>query len=143
MSISVVRSPVQGACDARVIETGNSRFKECLTATPPSRQTSQDSQEDDPNDSAPDGGTAAWLIVVGGWCAMFSSYGWLHSKLLYGRWLRRLGYSGSLIIKMKIYNRHRRVPELLSECHVSWIFCKYDRVDLFPRSLSHACFSKI
>ncbi|KAL3263849.1 hypothetical protein ABHI18_001392 [Aspergillus niger] len=79
MSISVVRSPVQGACDAQVLETGNSRFKECLTATPPSRRTSQDSQADGQSDSAPDGGTAAWLIVVGGWCAMFSSYGWLHS----------------------------------------------------------------
>ncbi|TPR04004.1 hypothetical protein CAN33_002965 [Aspergillus niger] len=100
MSISVVRSPVQGACDARVIETGNSRFKECLTATPPSRQTSQDSQEDDPNDSAPDGGTAAWLIVVGGWCAMFSSYGWLHSIGVFQNYYQNVmfpGYSASTI----------------------------------------------
>lgn len=86
MSISVVRSPAQSALDTYTIEPGHSRFKECLSASPPSRRTTPDSQaddRDDQDDSVPDGGIAAWLIVVGGWCAMFSSYGWLHSKLPY------------------------------------------------------------
>ena len=102
MSISVVRSPVQDARDTHTIEPGHSRFKECLSATPPSRRTTPDSQVDDRgdrDDSVPDGGTAAWLVVVGGWCAMFSSYGWLHSRFLCGWWMRRLGYPEQLTIE--------------------------------------------
>lgn len=28
---------------------------------------------------APDGGAAAWLIVLGAWCTSFCSFGWLNS----------------------------------------------------------------
>ena len=28
----------------------------------------------------PDGGTAAWLAVLGGWCVSFSCHGWVNSK---------------------------------------------------------------
>ena len=31
-------------------------------------------------DEAPDGGLAAWLVVVGAWCASFCGYGWINSK---------------------------------------------------------------
>lgn len=27
----------------------------------------------------PDGGTTAWLVVLGGWCTAFCSFGWLNS----------------------------------------------------------------
>ncbi|MCJ1240407.1 hypothetical protein MMC14_008409 [Varicellaria rhodocarpa] len=30
-------------------------------------------------DLPPDGGTTAWLVVLGGWCCYLSSYGWLSS----------------------------------------------------------------
>ncbi|KAE8154625.1 MFS general substrate transporter [Aspergillus avenaceus] len=30
-------------------------------------------------DDPPDGGTAAWLVVLGGWCVMFCSFGWISS----------------------------------------------------------------
>jgi hypothetical protein len=30
---------------------------------------------------APDGGTAAWLVVLGAWCTSFCSFGWLNSEL--------------------------------------------------------------
>lgn len=29
----------------------------------------------------PDGGFAAWCVVVGAWCTSFCSFGWLNSKL--------------------------------------------------------------
>ena len=32
------------------------------------------------DDACPDGGTAAWLIVLGGWCCSFNSMGWMNSK---------------------------------------------------------------
>ena len=28
---------------------------------------------------APDGGTLAWLVVLGSWCASFCTFGWLNS----------------------------------------------------------------
>ncbi|KAH7363756.1 major facilitator superfamily domain-containing protein [Rhexocercosporidium sp. MPI-PUGE-AT-0058] len=30
-------------------------------------------------DAPPDGGTAAWLVVLGGWCCSFNSMGWMNS----------------------------------------------------------------
>lgn len=40
---------------------------------------------------APDGGTAAWLVVLGCWCTSFCSFGWLNSispfTVIYGSWL--------------------------------------------------------
>lgn len=29
---------------------------------------------------SPDGGLAAWLVVLGAWCTSFCSFGWLNSK---------------------------------------------------------------
>lgn len=31
---------------------------------------------------APDGGTTAWLVVLGAWCTAFCSFGWLNSMFL-------------------------------------------------------------
>lgn len=31
-------------------------------------------------DGPPDGGTAAWLAVLGAWCCSFNSFGWMNSK---------------------------------------------------------------
>lgn len=28
----------------------------------------------------PDGGVAAWLVVLGGWCTSFCSFGWINSE---------------------------------------------------------------
>ena len=32
-----------------------------------------------PGNDAPDGGTLAWLVVLGAWCASFCTFGWLNS----------------------------------------------------------------
>lgn len=34
-----------------------------------------------PADGPPDGGTGAWLAVLGAWCCSFNSFGWMNSKL--------------------------------------------------------------
>ncbi|KAL4807913.1 major facilitator superfamily domain-containing protein [Aspergillus unguis] len=52
-----------------------------------SSQTVPPAQEQDPekapqsvsSDSVPDGGTTAWLVVLGCWCTSFCSFGWLNS----------------------------------------------------------------
>ncbi|PYI03423.1 MFS general substrate transporter [Aspergillus sclerotiicarbonarius CBS 121057] len=38
-----------------------------------------DIEEAHTDELPPDGGLTAWLVVLGAWCAMFCSYGWLHS----------------------------------------------------------------
>ena len=42
--------------------------------------SSQSSLEVHDND-IPDGGTAAWLVILGAWCASFCAYGWINSEL--------------------------------------------------------------
>jgi hypothetical protein len=34
-------------------------------------------------DSAPDGGLQAWLMVLGAWCALFCTFGWINSTSTY------------------------------------------------------------
>ncbi|KAF2503373.1 MFS general substrate transporter [Lophium mytilinum] len=36
-------------------------------------------QPEPPGSDAPDGGAAAWLVVLGTWCTSFCSFGWLNS----------------------------------------------------------------
>lgn len=33
-----------------------------------------------PGREAPDGGAAAWLVVLGAWCTSFCSFGWINSQ---------------------------------------------------------------
>jgi hypothetical protein len=33
-----------------------------------------------PEREAPDGGAAAWLVVLGAWCTSFCSFGWINSQ---------------------------------------------------------------
>lgn len=47
--------------------------------------TGFDPEKNDPTshsplaDAAPDGGLTAWLVVLGGWCVAFCSFGWVNS----------------------------------------------------------------
>lgn len=36
-------------------------------------------QPKNPGNDAPDGGTIAWLVALGAWCASFCTFGWLNS----------------------------------------------------------------
>jgi hypothetical protein len=69
---------------------GNINTEEKGIQTPDESQLSQgglDSKSDHevslPVDGPPDGGTGAWLAVLGAWCCSFSSFGWMNSKLLW------------------------------------------------------------
>lgn len=44
-----------------------------------------DTEVQPPVDGPPDGGTGAWLAVLGAWCCSFTSFGWMNSKLLPAR----------------------------------------------------------
>lgn len=33
------------------------------------------------SDGPPDGGAEAWLVVFGGFCAVFSSFGWINCEI--------------------------------------------------------------
>lgn len=48
--------------------------------TAPVVTSSESSVESNDND-IPDGGTAAWLVILGAWCASFCAYGWINSEL--------------------------------------------------------------
>ncbi|KAG5946942.1 hypothetical protein E4U53_006503 [Claviceps sorghi] len=43
------------------------------------QQQQRRQQEEESEPPAPDGGTAAWLAVLGAWCTMFCSFGWINS----------------------------------------------------------------
>ncbi|KAL7952810.1 major facilitator superfamily domain-containing protein [Trichoderma compactum] len=42
-------------------------------------ETAETEQRKPEEGGAPDGGTAAWLVVLGAWCVSFCSFGWLNS----------------------------------------------------------------
>lgn len=40
------------------------------------------SVEDGKTDAPPDGGLAAWSVVLGAWCTSYCSFGWLNSRTI-------------------------------------------------------------
>lgn len=47
---------------------------------PPESEPDSEEAEDLPDFlDIPDGGRAAWLVVLGAWCVSFCSYGWINS----------------------------------------------------------------
>ncbi|KAL2816013.1 major facilitator superfamily domain-containing protein [Aspergillus cavernicola] len=58
------------------------------------------SSPDQPGGSAPDGGTSAWLVVLGCWCTSFCSFGWLNSVGVFQEYYQNellRGYSTSTV----------------------------------------------
>jgi hypothetical protein len=37
--------------------------------------------QETPASKAPDGGLSAWLVILGCWCILFCSFGWINSEL--------------------------------------------------------------
>lgn len=46
------------------------------------QETAEAKQPQPREGDAPDGGTAAWLVVLGAWCVSFCSFGWLNSRAI-------------------------------------------------------------
>lgn len=61
---------------------------------------------DEKIDSPPDGGLPAWLVVLGAWCGLFCSLGWLNSKLIPIPPL-------SIFHGLNLLYRYRHIPKLL------------------------------
>lgn len=57
-------------------------------------------------DSVPDGGLQAWLVVLGAWCGLFCSLGWLNSESIPIPLL-------SIVYGLSLLYRYRHIPELL------------------------------
>jgi hypothetical protein len=70
--------------DAKKEPTSGADSEGAYYTAPPGREE-QDFGEKAPEfvNDAPDGGTAAWLCVLGAWCTSFCSFGWLNSMSLF------------------------------------------------------------
>lgn len=58
----------------------NSDSKSGILSLLQDQETVETKQPKSREGDAPDGGTAAWLVVLGAWCVSFCSFGWLNSK---------------------------------------------------------------
>lgn len=58
----------------------NSDSKSGIPSTLQDQETAKAEQQKPREGNAPDGGAAAWLVVLGAWCVSFCSFGWLNSK---------------------------------------------------------------
>lgn len=54
-----------------------------ITDPTPRRTERKALPEDEPANSPPEGGLKAWLAVMGAFCALFVSFGWINCKLAY------------------------------------------------------------
>jgi hypothetical protein len=54
----------------------------------------------------PDGGFAAWLVVLGTWCTSFCSFGWLNSRLRWNSFIVHL-----LTIPHKVLEYFRNITK--------------------------------
>ncbi|KAH8892295.1 MFS general substrate transporter [Thozetella sp. PMI_491] len=64
----------------------------------PGNKSDNEAQLED--DAPPDGGTAAWLVVLGGWCCSFNSMGWMNSVGVFQQYYEAVplkGYDPSTI----------------------------------------------
>jgi len=83
-------------------------------------------------DDFPDGGFQAWLVVMGGFCAIFCGFGWINCEqepLLMSKqhgWL--------------ISQRHRCLPELLRAKSAKTLLAEHYRLDPFD-TIVHVIFS--
>ena len=77
--------------------------------------------------SFPDGGTQAWLCVLGSFCALFVSFG-----------TQRYGvFSGSILTTHRLDKLHWCLPELLPNSPTVQLLTKHCCVDSILGSLSH------
>lgn len=61
-------------------------------------------------DPPPDGGLQAWLMVLGAWCALFCTFGWINSTSTYKIEIIKRNINSDCYANT---NRCRRVSKLL------------------------------
>ena len=79
---------------------------------------------------APDGGTTAWLVVLGAWCTAFCSFGWLNSTFSIATVI------GFVQVFLRYY-RYRRVPTILPKDTASSSLSKYHLMDSISANIFH------
>lgn len=82
-------SPTPGLAHPLERETENAGYQTGESNSPsalPDSDAEKASTPAFPGGSSPDGGTAAWLVVLGGWCTSFCSFGWLNSMTVSYPW---------------------------------------------------------
>lgn len=63
-------------------QASNSDSKSSIPSTLQDQETAETKQSQPREGGTPDGGTAAWLVVLGAWCVSFYSFGWLNSRAI-------------------------------------------------------------
>ncbi len=78
-----------------------------------------------------DGGTRAWLVVLGAWCVSFCSYGWINSESV--PWL------GCCVMGafLSMASRCRRIPRVLRDGTVERLHAESDCMDSRVANLSY------
>jgi hypothetical protein len=82
----------------------------------------------DNDDPPPDGGITAWLVVLGAWCILFCSFGWINSMLL----PHPLPYSRS-----NRNDRHGDISELLRDHSSTRVRPQHDILDSLAAGFLH------
>lgn len=53
---------------------------------PPGDQNAEKTESSRFDDPAPDGGLSAWLVILGSWCSLFCTFGWINSAFVHSIW---------------------------------------------------------
>ncbi len=86
--------------------------------------------------SFPDGGLDAWLVVLGGFCCLFCSFGWINCMALI-----RLKFGSDKLINVGV-GRYRGFPGLLPNTPVTAPLAKYCCLDPVHGDLHDVCWGK-
>lgn len=78
--VVVERPPAMGNNLTDTDQISNPDSKSGVPSILQDQETAETKQPKPRDGDAPDGGTAASLVVLGAWCISFCSFGWLNSK---------------------------------------------------------------
>ncbi|KAI9726857.1 MAG: hypothetical protein M1834_001481 [Cirrosporium novae-zelandiae] len=84
--------------------------------------------------SFPDGGLEAWLVIVGGWCCLFCSFGWINCE-----WESKSGHGNC---GTNFDNRHWYISRVLPDSYVEQLFVQYHRMDPFLGNIHDVLWSR-
>lgn len=83
---------------------------------------------DDP-DAPPDGGLAAWTVVLGGFCTVFASFGWINCT----SFCRAKAQNGRALLRdqgvLTVLPRYRNIPRLLSTPSIGVVLVQHGGLD--------------
>ncbi len=82
-------------------------------------------------DAFPDGGLQAWLVVLGAFCCLFCSFGWINCKKKSARWSFKVDSDTD----REPYRRYRSVSKLLPNESAAGVLAKRHCLDLVFRNL--------